>query len=69
MLELLSCLLSGSDEYKYDTEPSTTPTLPSVYEVAKLGAASDDICRRRPRGMSKSSSAALDSQYRAPNVE
>lgn len=51
MWELLNSFLNGSEEYKYDTEPSTTPTLPSVYEVAKLGAARDEICSRMPWGI------------------
>jgi hypothetical protein len=58
MRELLNSFFSGSDEYRYDTEPSTTPTLPSVYEVAKFGAARDEICSRRPCGIWKSSSSA-----------
>ncbi len=53
-------VLSGTDEYRYATEPSTTPTLlPSVYvyDVAKFGDDSDDTLKRRPRGVVKSSSA------------
>jgi hypothetical protein len=55
-------VLSGTDEYRYATEPSTTPTLlPSVYvyDVARFGDDSDDTLKRRPRGVVKSSSAGL----------
>ena len=46
--------LMGSDEYRYDREPSTTPMLPRVYEVAKFGEEREETLRRRPRGVSKS---------------
>ena len=39
-------------------EPSTTPTVPSWYEVANCGVASDDNVRRKPRGVAKLSSAS-----------
>jgi hypothetical protein len=38
-------------------EPSTSPTLPMAYEVAKLGEDSDERFSLRPRGVSKSKSA------------
>jgi hypothetical protein len=39
-------------------EPSTRPTLPSVYEVAELGEESEETLSRKPRGVSKSRRAA-----------
>lgn len=38
-------------------EPSTTPTEPSWYEVAKLALAREERVSRRPRGVWKSSRA------------
>lgn len=47
----------GTDEKRYEMEPSTTPTEPSWYEVAKLALAREDSVSRRPRGVGKSSRA------------
>lgn len=38
----LEGMRSGSDEYRKETEPSTTPLLATVYEVAKFAAESDE---------------------------
>jgi hypothetical protein len=56
-------ILSGSEEYKYESEPSTRPVVESVYEVARLGEGSEEICRRSPNGVGKSSSARAHSQH------
>lgn len=47
----------GTEEKRYDIEPSTTPTEPSWYEVAKLALAREESVRRRPRGVWKFNSA------------
>lgn len=57
---------SVKDEYRYEREPSTRPTLPKVYDVAKLGEESEETWKRRPLGVSKSRRSAysqLDVQY------
>jgi len=55
----LERVMIGSEEYKYDSEPSTRPTLPKVYDVAKLLDASEETWIRRPRGVPKKTRACL----------
>jgi len=52
-------LESGRDEYRYESEPSTSPALPKVYDVAKLGEESEETWKRRPLGVSKSRRSAF----------
>ena len=54
----VSSTRSGTDEKRYEMEPSTTPTDPSWYDVAKLELASDESVSRSPRGVWKSRSPA-----------
>lgn len=49
----------GSEEYRYDSDPSTRPMLPRVYDVAKLCDAREETLIRRPRGVSKETRACL----------
>jgi hypothetical protein len=48
---------SGSEEYRYDNEPSTRPVVERVYEVARFGDGNDEMCKRKPSGVGKSRSA------------
>ena len=45
--------MSGMEEKRYEMEPSTTPTEPTWYDVAKLELESADKVKRRPRGVWK----------------
>jgi hypothetical protein len=47
------CTRNGTEEKRYEMDPSTTPTEPSWYEVAKLELAREESVSRRPRGVSK----------------
>lgn len=48
---------SGTDEKRYEIDPSTIPTEPSWYDVAKLVLAREDSVSRSPRGVWKFRSA------------
>ena len=55
---LLEAIRSGSDEYRYDKDPSSVPTLLKAYDVAKFGDEREDKLRDTPLGVGKSSRAS-----------